>query len=151
MQVAAVVVLLLLLPCSAIAQLRSEIVATGFSDPVGVVTDPGDPTVFFVIEQAGLIRAVRNGRMLDQPFIDLRNQVSSGGERGLLGLAFAPDTSSRRFFVNFTSRGGDTVVARFRRSEQSPVVADVSSRFDLVWPSGRRFIEQPFSNHTGGH
>lgn len=75
---------------------------------------------------------------------------SRGGERGLLGLAFPPDAAtSRRFYVNFTNTDGHTVVARFTRGTNGRV--DTGSRFDLVWPDRRRFIEQPYSNHNGGN
>ena len=75
----------------------------------------------------------------------------SGGERGLLGLAFAPDyASSGRFFVNFTNAAGHTVIARFRRSSD-PLIADPTSRFDLRMAAGLAVIAQPFSNHNGGH
>jgi glucose/arabinose dehydrogenase len=85
------------------------------------------------------------------PFLDLTSVVLSGGERGLLGLAFPADyAASGRFYVNFTRRpDGHTVVARFRRSA-NPLVADASSRFDLVWSTGLAFIAQPFANHNGG-
>ena len=77
--------------------------------------------------------------------------ISCCGERGLLGLAFAPDyASSGRFYVNFTDTSGNTVVARFTRSS-NPTVANPSSRFDLRLEPTRRFIVQPFSNHNGGH
>lgn len=142
---------LLLVPSTALAQLRSEIVATGLRNPVGVVVDPTDAGVLFVVEQNGLVRVVRDGRVSPDPFLDLRTEISTGGERGLLGIAFAPDTESRRVFLNFTNRNGDTVVARFRRRADNPLVADHNSRFDLLWPSGRRYVEQPFSNHNGGH
>jgi glucose/arabinose dehydrogenase len=134
------------------AQLVSETIVTGLRTPVAVVADPTHPTTFFVVEQGGLVRAVRDGRLLDEPFLDLRASVSTGGERGLLGMALAPDfAESRRFFVNFTNRNGDTVVARFRRGETTPLSADPASRFDLLWPSLDRTIDQPFSNHNGGH
>jgi hypothetical protein len=83
--------------------------------------------------------------------LDLTSSVLSGGERGLLGLALAPDyATSGRFFVNFTNKSGDTVVARFRRST-NPLVADPASRFDLLFDVDRRYVAQPFSNHNGGH
>jgi glucose/arabinose dehydrogenase len=143
--------LALALPAPDIAPFRIEPIATGFNFPVGVAVDPTDANTLFVVEQNGRIRVVREGRLLRTPFLDLRDEVSSGGERGLLGLAFSPNVESRRFFVNFTNRGGDTVVARFRRNADNPLVADPDSRFDLVWPDGRRTIDQPFSNHNGGH
>ncbi len=133
------------------AQVRAAVVVQGLSLPVGFVQDPGDPRVQFVVEQAGRIRVLRDGVLLATPFIDLSASIASGGERGLLGLALPPDASSNRFFVNFTNRSGDTVVARFRRSAASRLVADVSSRLDLQWSSGERVIRQPFANHNGGN
>jgi glucose/arabinose dehydrogenase len=142
--------LLLGLPALAQAQLRTQVVATGLTNPIAFVVDPIDPTAFFVVEQRGTIRTVRNGTVSSSFFLDIRSQISAGGERGLLGLAFPPDAAtSRRFFVNFTNPNGDTVIARFMRTEQGAV--DPASRVDLMWPDGRRFIAQPFSNHNGGH
>jgi glucose/arabinose dehydrogenase len=144
------VVLLLSSASIADAQLRTEVVATGFVNPVAFVVDPGDPSTFYVVEQRGTIRTVRDNTVSPDLFLDLRSSISSGGERGLLGLAFPPDAvESRRFYVNFTDLGGDTVVARFTRDAQGAAIAN--SRFDLQWPGGRRVILQPFSNHNGGH
>jgi glucose/arabinose dehydrogenase len=136
---------------SAHAQLRAQTYASGFQAPLAFVQDPTDRTVQFVVQQGGRIRAVRNGSILPADFLNLTNSILSGGERGLLGLAFAPDyATSGRFFVNFTDRAGHTVVARFRRSTD-PLVAESASRFDLLLDGGQRFIRQPFSNHNGGH
>jgi glucose/arabinose dehydrogenase len=133
--------------------LRARVHASGFSNPVAFVQDPTDPFVQYVLEQSGVIRVVRAGANPEAGFLDLTASVLSSGERGLLGLAFAPDyASSGRFYVNFTNRAGNTVVARFSRSAD-PLVADPSSRFDLRFggPDGPAFIEQPFANHNGGH
>jgi glucose/arabinose dehydrogenase len=134
------------------AQLRAQPYASGFTQPVAFVQDTADAAVQFVVEQGGRIRAVRSGAVQPADFLDLRGAVRSGGEMGLLGMALAPDyATSGRFFVNFTNTSGHTVVARFRRSS-NPLVADPASRFDLKWgPEQRAFIEQPFSNHNGGH
>jgi glucose/arabinose dehydrogenase len=138
------------LPGQATAQLRTSVVATGLTNPVAYVADPLAAETALVVEQRGTIRSVRGGVVAAALFLDLRGQLSSGGERGLLGLAFPPDAAtSRRFFVNFTNPAGHTVIARFTRDAQGAVIT--SSRFDLVWPDGRAFIEQPFSNHNGGH
>lgn len=148
-----VVTLTAVLVVDASAQLRARVYASGFSQPVAFVQDPTDPAVQFVVQQGGRIRVVRNGTVLAADFLDLTSSVLSGGERGLLGLAFPPNAGvTGRFFVNFTNNSGHTVVARFRRSS-NPLVADPSSRFDLRWngASGPALIEQPFANHNGGH
>jgi glucose/arabinose dehydrogenase len=137
------------------AQLTAATHATGFSLPVAFVQDPTDRTVQYVVEQRGRIRVVRNGTVLATDFLNLTAFVSNGSEQGLLGLAFAPDyATSGRFYVNFTNKiaVGDTVVARFRRSS-NPLVADLTSRFDLRWggPTGPAFITQPYANHNGGN
>ena len=141
---------LLSFPLNTLGQMRTEVVAEGLSNPVAFVADPADPSTFYVVEQRGTIRTVRHRAVEPTLFLDLRASVNAGGERGLLGLAFAPDAiESRRFYVNFTNLDGHTVVARFTRRADGQV--DLNSRFDLQWPTGRRFIEQPFSNHNGGH
>jgi glucose/arabinose dehydrogenase len=143
-------VLLLSSASVANAQLRTEVVATGLVNPLAFVVDPGDPSTFYVVEQRVTIRTVRNNTVSPALFLDIQSSISSGGERGLLGLAFPPDAvESRRFYVNFTDRDGHTVVARYTRDAQGAVIA--GSRFDLRWPDGRRVILQPFANHNGGH
>jgi glucose/arabinose dehydrogenase len=133
------------------AQLRGQTYASGFSAPVAFVQDPTDRSIQFVVQQEGRIRVVRNGSILPVDFLDLTSSISAGGERGLLGLAFAPDyASSGRFYANFTNPEGHTVVARFRRSS-NPLVADPSSRVDLRLGGTQRFIPHPFANHNGGH
>ena len=112
------------------SRLRVRVHASGLSSPVAFVQDPLARDVQFVVEQAGRIRVVRSGTVLGTDFLDLRAAVLAGGERGLLGMAFAPTAASGRFFVNFTDRSGDTVVARFERSSD-PLVANPASRFDL--------------------
>ena len=135
------------------AQLRTRLHASGFTQPVAFVQDPTDRNTQFVVEQAGRIRVVRNGTVLGTDFLNLIAAVRSGGEQGLLGLAFAPDyATSGRFYVNFTNPQGNIVVARFRRSAD-PLVAEPNSRFDLRWggPGGEAFINHPFANHNAGH
>ena len=142
-----------MIAATAHAQLQGRLYASGFVAPIAFVQHPTDPAVQFVVEQGGQIRIVRSGAVLAHNFLDLSGVVSSGGERGLLGMAFAPDyATSGRLFVNFTNSSGHTVVARFLRST-NPLVADPASRFDLRWggPGVPAVIVQPFSNHNGGH
>src|ERR687889_492248 len=80
----------------------------------GVVARPGDPGRLYVLEQAGRVRVVEGGRVLPEPFLDLTDRVESGGERGLLGLAFHPDHARNgRLFVHYSDPGGDTRVVEF--------------------------------------
>jgi glucose/arabinose dehydrogenase len=136
------------------AQMTRRLVASGFNAPVAFVQDPGDRLVQYVVEQGGMIRVLRAAVVQPAPFLDLRQQVTAGGEQGLLGLAFAPDyATSGRFYVDFTDLASNIVVARFRRAAGVPLVADPASRFDLRWggPGGAASIVHPFSNHNGGN
>jgi glucose/arabinose dehydrogenase len=134
------------------ARLRTRVHATGFTSPVAFIQDPTDRSVQFVVQQGGRIRAVRDG-VVGEDFLNITSSVLSGGERGLLGMAVAPDyATSGRFYVNFTNALGNTVIARFRRSPSDALAADPASRFDLRLGTGQQpFIEQPFANHNGGH
>ena len=100
-----------------------------------------------MLEQAGRIRVVQHGNLVARPFLDVSDEVSSGGERGLLGLAFEPDFGRRganRFYVNFTDTNGNTVIAEYRASADDPNLADPASARALL------HIAQPFANHNGG-
>jgi glucose/arabinose dehydrogenase len=139
-------------PVGANGALRLELVASGFASAVAFVEDPTAPGTFFVAAQNGVVHVIADGVTREAPFLDLRDVISRGGERGLLGLAFPPDAAtSGRVFVNFTDRAGHTVIARFLRRQDDAQAVDPDSRFDLLWPDGRRFITQPYSNHNGGH
>ena len=123
--------------------LRAEVVATGLKAPDFVTAPPGDPRLF-VLEQAGLVRLVRGGRILPAPFLDLRGVLSSGGERGLLGLAFHPDFAHNgTFYVDYTDRDGDTRVERYRVG-RDPDRADPASAHLVL------HVTQPYANHNGG-
>jgi glucose/arabinose dehydrogenase len=132
---------------SAIAGVPVEVtvVASGLSAPVDV-TNAGDASGrVFVVEQAGRIRIVRDGGLVDRPFLDITGRIKSGGEQGLLGLAFHPDyPTDPRFFVDYTDRDGNTVVSSFRVSAADPDQADPGSEAILL------HIDQPFPNHNGG-
>jgi glucose/arabinose dehydrogenase len=147
----AAVVLLMAEPLAQFG-LRAVVHATGFTLPVAIVQDPTNRSVQFVVEQGGRIRVVSSGAILPTDFLTLT--VGTGSERGLLGLALAPNyATSGRLYVNFTNTAGHTVVARFRRSAADPLRADPTTRFDLRWggPTGPQFITQPYDNHNGGH
>lgn len=118
--------------------------ATGFSAPL-FATHAGDGSGrVFVVEQSGRVKAVsRTGEVAAGTFLDLSARVSSGGERGLLGLAFSPDyATDRQLFVDYTDVDGNTVVSRF--ISRSPDAGDAASE-EIVLRIG-----QPAANHNGG-
>jgi len=123
---------------------RLELVADGLASPVFVTDAPGDPTRLFVVEQGGVIRVIRNGELLDEPFLDLGDRVTVGDERGLLGMAFDPlYVLSGYFFVSYTDESGDTRIARFTVT-RDPDVANPASELEIL------SVLQPEPNHNGG-
>jgi glucose/arabinose dehydrogenase len=124
-------------------------IASGFDNPLGI-TNAGDERLFG-IEQFGRIWVIENGEELDEPFLDISDQLPSGvfsggySEQGLLGLAFHPDYQDNGiFFINYTDVNGDTVIARYQVSADNPNVADPDSATTLIT------VDQPFENHNGG-
>jgi len=115
-----------------------------FDAPVFVSGAPGFPKLLFVVEQPGKIVVLRNGHRLRKPFLDLSGQISSGGERGLLSVAFPPDYArSRRFYVYYTDSAGNIRIDEFKRG--SAVRAKPSSQRKVI------VIPHPVnSNHNGG-
>jgi Glucose/sorbosone dehydrogenases len=118
---------------------------TGLSAPL-LLTHAGDGTRRkFIVEQGGIIKVVQPGSTTPTQFINLDPIVLSGGERGLLGLAFHPNFETNSyFFVNYTRNGdGATVISRFTATNNNTIGDPNSERILLV-------ITQPFSNHNGG-
>jgi len=121
-------------------------VLSGLIQPV-FVGHAGDGTNrLFVVELAGTIRVVPPGSSTPTMFLDIRPKVLSGGEQGLLGLAFHPQyASNRRFFVYYTRPGdGEIVIAEYRASASNPGVADPAETILLTIPHPN------FGNHNGG-
>jgi glucose/arabinose dehydrogenase len=116
-------------------------VVGGLDSPLHLAVAPGEPDRLYVVEQGGRIRIVERGRLRGRPFLDITGEVVSGGEQGLLSVAFAPDyEESRRFYIDYTDVNGDTRVVEYEaRGEDSPV-----RRRELL------FVEQPYANHNGG-
>ncbi len=120
-----------------------ETFATGFSSPVNV-KHAGDDRLF-VVERAGVIKILNaDGTTNSTPFLDINPLViNSGGEQGLLAIAFHPNYAANGyFFVNYINNSGDTVISRFTRSTMD--TADPGSEANLMT------ISQPFGNHNGG-
>jgi glucose/arabinose dehydrogenase len=118
-------------------------IASGLAFPVYLTAPAGDARLF-IAEKGGPIRIVKDGALLPTPFLDLTARVSTGGEQGLIGLAFPPDyATTGRFFVHYTDPAGDTRVSSFQVSAD-PDVADPATE------SVRLAVDQPFANHNGG-
>jgi glucose/arabinose dehydrogenase len=124
--------------------LRVQLVASGLSSPVHLTSPSGD-TRLFVVEQAGRIRIIQNGQLLATPFLDIRSIITSGGEQGLLSLAFHPAYATNGFFyVNYTDLNGDSRTARYTVGA-SPNVANAASAVEIITVPHRQF-----GNHNGG-
>ncbi len=136
---------LLLAGMTPAAAADADLVPIGsFDRPVQVTAPPGDSHRLFVAQQGGVVRVVRDGRT--RSFLDLSGKVSHGSEQGLLGLAFSPRYSQdRTFYVSYTNRAGDTRVVAYRARRGRPDTADPRSAHLILG------VDQPFSNHNGGH
>ncbi len=107
-------------------------------DPTAFAIRQGDRALY-ITEQVGRVRAVRDGNLQAEPVLDLTADVGSGGERGLLGLAFSPDGSA--MYVDYTNTSGDTRIVEYTMRGNS---VDVGSRRELL------AVDQPQPNHNGG-
>ncbi|MFZ5551099.1 MAG: PQQ-dependent sugar dehydrogenase [Pseudomonadota bacterium] len=122
--------------------LHGKVVGTGFDASLFVTAPKGDRRLF-VVEKGGVIRVVRGDKV--STFLDLSDRVDTGGERGLLGLAFDPDFATNgRFYVDYTSATA-THVERYTVSPPDADRADRGSRQPIIT------VDQPvYSNHKGG-
>lgn len=127
------------------AALQVERVSAGLVNPIYVTTAPGDPTKLFVVQQAGQIRVLdlNTNTLQPSPFLTVTDLLS-GGERGLLGLAFHPDYAvNRRFYIYMTDVSGGSLVREYQASADGTATDPLSARRMLGF-------SQPFSNHNGG-
>jgi glucose/arabinose dehydrogenase len=113
----------------------------GLDEPLYVAATPSQPDRLYVVEQPGRIKIVEDGRVTGT-FLDIRSRVLSGGEQGLLSMAFSPNYArDNRFYVDYTDKNGDTRVVEFRADG------------DRALPETARqllFVDQPYANHNGG-
>jgi glucose/arabinose dehydrogenase len=113
--------------------------------PVHVAAPANKPGWVYVVEKAGRIRVVVNGRYRARPFLDIRRLVgSSGSEQGLFSVAFHPRfAQNRRFFVDYTDVNGNTRVVEYR-SNAAGTQALIRTRKQWL------IVAQPYANHNGG-
>ncbi len=116
-----------------------------FAQPTYLTSPPGDTARRFVTERAGRIRVVVGRRKLRTPFLDIASRVMTGGESGLLSMAFHPDYRRNRvFYVYYVDNSGALRVDRYRRSAGNANRAEAGSRRDVIRQPHPRF------NHKGG-
>jgi glucose/arabinose dehydrogenase len=119
---------------------RLKVFARGFDDLVLLTHAPGERGTFYVVEQRGRVVRMRSGKRT--VFLDVRRNVTFGGEQGLLGLAFHPSYARNRLlYIAYTSADGRNIVARYR------------SNGNVAVPSSRKFllsVPDPYGNHNGG-
>ncbi len=104
--------------------------------PVAMALREDDPTLY-IAEQTGRLRAVKDGKVVEAPVVDLSREISTGNEQGLLGVAFHPDGNF--LYLNWTDREGHTHVTEWA--------------FSGGRATGRRDVltqRQPYANHNGG-
>ena len=120
-------------------------IATGLTAPVFATGAHDGSGRLFVLEQAGAVRVVRDGSLEADPYLDLTDRIASGGERGLLGLAFAPGfgPAEARLYAHYSNRAGETTIAEFRATPGADRVDPATERIVLVQ-------QQPYPNHNGG-
>jgi glucose/arabinose dehydrogenase len=118
-------------------------IAGGLNRPVDIQSAKDGSGRLFIVEKYGAIRVFENGKLLDQPFLNIHDRVDdSGNEMGLLGLTFDPAYKQNGYFyVNYTGDGGNTRISRFKAEGDT---AEPNSETVLLK------INQPFPNHNGG-
>jgi glucose/arabinose dehydrogenase len=129
-------------PAQAAVPKRPVVVARGLDSPVHLAAPAGEPGRLYVVEQKGTIRVIQNGKVLAQPFLDIQSLIQSGGERGLLSVAFHPRYAQNHlFYVDYTDTNGDTRVVEYRSDGARAIPSSARQLF---------FEKQPFANHNGG-
>ena len=124
-------------------ELAVEVVAGGLSSPLFLTAPLGD-TRLFVVERSGRIRIVEDRQLLGQPYLDISDRVGTGGEGGLLSIAFHPEYDSNGYvFASYTDRNGDSRIERYTVTGNPNLADPASGKLILT-------VEQPFSNHNGG-
>ena len=122
------------------AQFTPRVLASGFEQPIFVTGAKGEAGRLYVVEQAGRILVLQGGKRRAAPLLDIRSIVTSGGEQGLLGLAFHPSYPKvRKLYVQYTARDGSTKVVEYTSNGSR-----ASSPRQLFSSA------DPYGNHNGG-
>ncbi|HUS31037.1 MAG TPA: PQQ-dependent sugar dehydrogenase [Kofleriaceae bacterium] len=133
-------------PAEIAAKVALKEIAHGLKRPVLLTSAPNDPRRrLFIVEQPGAIKILEGGKVSDKAFFTI-DGLSHGNEEGLLGLAFHPRfAETKKLYVNYTAKDMSTHIVEYKVSASDPDVVDTASRREIIR------IEQPYSNHNGGH
>jgi glucose/arabinose dehydrogenase len=155
-------ILLFLLPALASGQavggIAAKRVASGLAQPLFVTAPPGDYARLFIVQQTGQVRILNlaAGTLNTTPFLDISARLTdTGGEQGLLGMAFDPNYATNgKFYLNFTVPGGAfgngvTHISQFQVSAD-PDIADTSNEKILTLSAAPLTFDHPEANHNGG-
>ena len=113
----------------------------GLDSPLYATAAPGEPNNLYIVEQPGRILVATNGKLRAKPFLDIRRLVRSGGEQGLLSVAFHPKyRTNHKFYVDYTDAVGDTRVMEYRSN----------GRYATRRIRQLLYVKQPYANHNGG-
>ena len=143
-------IILLIIPLLLFAEeknMSSVLIADGYKKPVFITSYPNNAKLLYIVEQAGLIKIINDGKKLSRPFFDINKRVVNpnrpGDERGLLGFAFHPNhTNNGKFYINYMDNDGNTIVSEF--STNSELRANHKSERIILK------LTQPYGNHNGG-
>ena len=143
-------IILLIFPFLLFAEeknLSSVLIADGYKKPVFITSYPNNAKLLYIVEQAGLIKLINDGKKLSRPFFDINKRVVNpnrpGDERGLLGFAFHPNhTNNGKFYINYMDNDGNTIISEF--STNSELRANHKSERIILK------LKQPYGNHNGG-
>jgi len=139
---------LLLLSNSVVAEVEISRIAKGLEKPLGVLPYPGSLGTLLLVEQGGKVKSFRNGKLVSKAFLDLSESILSGGEAGLLSLAFHPEFEKKsKIYVAYTRKNSSgkfqSVYSEFGVLKSKEEVDPETERILLV-------IDQPYYNHNGG-
>ena len=130
------------LVAAALAVAPPTVVARGLGPLTHLAAPASEPGRLYVVEQRGVIRVIERGRVRRQPFLDIHTRVSSGGERGLLSVAFHPGYArNHRFYVDYTDTAGNSRVVEYRSNGRTAILSSARLVF---------YERQPYPNHNGG-
>lgn len=131
-------------PSTKSPSIRAHLISDDFEHPVQIVSDGNHPAYLYIVERAGIVRALKNGELVADELLDLEGTVSTKHAHGLMSVTFPPSESEpKNFYASFIDVQGDIIVAQFPVRQGNP--ADDDSMTILMK------LAQAFSNTNSTH